>query len=70
MSEEKDNSLIWNLAWLGLFLASLWFLVKYSWQLIQLLCGYDAKKGAFSIWTAVGAWIGVGLLVWLISAAV
>jgi hypothetical protein len=71
MSEDKDKSWIWNLALIGVFFASLWYCVKFTWQMLQLLCGYDAKKGEFSIYTAIGAWIGlalfVGFFVWLAS---
>lgn len=70
MSDEKDNSWIWNLALIGIFIASLWWLAKSVWALLQLLCGYDKKKGEFSVWTAVGAWIGLGLFIWGISALV
>jgi hypothetical protein len=63
MSEEKDKSWIWNLALIGTFFVSLWYCVKFSWQLLQMLCGYDAKKGEFSIGTAVAAWIGVAIFV-------
>ena len=71
MSEDKDKSWIWNLALIGVFFASLWYCVKFSWQILQVLCGYDAKKGEFSIYTAIGAWIGlalfVGGIIWLAS---
>ena len=71
MSEDKDKSWIWNLALIGVFFASLWYCVKFTWQMLQLLCGYDAKKGEFSIYTAIGAWIGlalfVGGIIWLAS---
>ena len=71
MSEDKDKSWIWNLALIGTFFVSLWYCVKFSWQMLQLLCGYDAKKGEFSIYTAIGAWIGlalfVGGIIWLAS---
>ena len=73
MTEYKDDSKnwIWNLALLGILIASLWWLMKSLWQLLRLLCGYDAKKGEYSIYTAIGAWIGlalfVGGIIWLAS---
>jgi len=42
--------------------------MKSLWQLLQLLCGYDKKRGEFSVWTAVGAWLGIALLGWLLVA--
>lgn len=70
MTEDKDDSKswIWNLALLGILIASVWWLMKSLWQLLQLLCGYDRKRGEFSVWTAVGAWLGIALLGWLLVA--
>lgn len=68
MTEDKDDSKswIWNLALLGILIASLWWLMKSLWQLLQMLCGYDRKRGGFSVWTAVGAWLGIALVGWLL----
>ena len=72
MSEDKDKKgiFLW-IALIGTFFVSLWYCVKFSWQLLQMLCGYDPKKGEFSVATAVGAWIGLALFVggiyWLLS---
>ena len=68
MSEDNDKSWIWNLALIGIFIASLWWLAKSVWALLQPLCGYDKKRGEFSVWTAVGAWLGIALLGWLLVA--
>ena len=70
MTEDKDDSKswIWNLALLGILIASLWWLMKSLWQLLQLLCGYDRKRGELSVWTAVGAWLGIALVGWLLVA--
>jgi hypothetical protein len=44
MSDGKDNSWLWDLALIGIFFASLWYCVKWSWQVLQMPCGCDAKN--------------------------
>ena len=46
MSDEKDSSWIWNLALIGIFIASLWWLAKSVWALLHFCVAMTRRKAS------------------------